>query len=43
VIARSTNRGRNVVEGIALGYGDQDWAAIARVIAANAGIERTSA
>lgn len=27
------------LEGIALGYGDQDWAAIARVIAANAGIE----
>jgi 3-hydroxyisobutyrate dehydrogenase-like beta-hydroxyacid dehydrogenase len=27
------------LEGIALGYGDQDWAAIARVIATNAGIE----
>jgi 3-hydroxyisobutyrate dehydrogenase-like beta-hydroxyacid dehydrogenase len=27
------------LEGIALGYGDQDWAAIARVIAANAGLE----
>ena len=27
------------LEGIALGYGDQDWAAIARVIAANAGVE----
>jgi hypothetical protein len=27
------------LEGIALGYGDQDWAAIARVIAANAGID----
>jgi 3-hydroxyisobutyrate dehydrogenase-like beta-hydroxyacid dehydrogenase len=31
------------LEGIALGYGDQDWAAIARVIAANAGIERPRA
>jgi 3-hydroxyisobutyrate dehydrogenase-like beta-hydroxyacid dehydrogenase len=28
------------LEGIALGYGDQDWAAIARVIAANAGLEK---
>jgi 3-hydroxyisobutyrate dehydrogenase-like beta-hydroxyacid dehydrogenase len=27
------------LEGIALGYGEQDWAAIARVIAANAGLE----
>jgi 3-hydroxyisobutyrate dehydrogenase-like beta-hydroxyacid dehydrogenase len=31
------------LEGIALGYGDQDWAAIARVIAANAGIEKPEA
>jgi 3-hydroxyisobutyrate dehydrogenase-like beta-hydroxyacid dehydrogenase len=31
------------LEGIALGYGDQDWAAIARVIAANAGIDRPTA
>ena len=31
------------LEGIALGYGDQDWAAIARVIAANAGLERPKA
>jgi 3-hydroxyisobutyrate dehydrogenase and related beta-hydroxyacid dehydrogenases len=29
------------LQGIALGYGDQDWSAIARVIAANAGIEST--
>jgi 3-hydroxyisobutyrate dehydrogenase-like beta-hydroxyacid dehydrogenase len=28
------------LKGIALGYGDQDWAALARVIAANAGLER---
>ena len=31
------------LQGIALGYGDQDWSAIARVIAANAGIESTKA
>jgi hypothetical protein len=31
------------LQGIALGYGDQDWAAIARVIADNAGIERPRA
>ena len=31
------------LEGIALGYGDHDWAAIARVIAANAGIEKPEA
>jgi 3-hydroxyisobutyrate dehydrogenase-like beta-hydroxyacid dehydrogenase len=31
------------LQGIALGYGDQDWAAIARVIAANAGLERPRA
>jgi 3-hydroxyisobutyrate dehydrogenase-like beta-hydroxyacid dehydrogenase len=31
------------LEGIALGYGDQDWAAIARVIAANAGLEKPRA
>ncbi len=31
------------LQGIALGYGDQDWAAIARVIAANAGLEKPRA
>jgi 3-hydroxyisobutyrate dehydrogenase-like beta-hydroxyacid dehydrogenase len=31
------------LQGIALGYGDQDWAAIARVIAANAGLEKPGA
>ena len=31
------------LQGIALGYGDQDWAAIARVIAANGGIEGPTA
>jgi len=30
------------LQGIALGYGDRDWSAIARVIAANAGIENPS-
>jgi len=28
----------HILEGIAHGYGDQDWAAIARVIAENAGV-----
>jgi 3-hydroxyisobutyrate dehydrogenase-like beta-hydroxyacid dehydrogenase len=30
------------LQGIALGYADHDWAAIARVIAANAGLEKST-